>query len=72
MNRFAVGYSDINDPKGALNQVFEQLSTGMGRREPLLIIFCSDIDNFDYYSKQLRHKFPFSKIMGMSAYMGFS
>ena len=72
MNRFAVGYSEINDPSKAIAQIYEQLSTGMGRREPILIIFCSDIDNFEYYSKNLRVKFPFSKILGMAAYMGFS
>ena len=72
MNRFAVGYSDIDNSKTALDLVYEQLSSGMGRREPILIVFCSDNENFEYYSKQLRRKFPFSTILGMTAYMGFS
>ena len=72
MSRFAVGYSDYNNSKTAFSLVCEQLCTGMGRREPILIVFSSDIDNFEFYSKQLRRRFPFSTILGMTAYMGFS
>ena len=72
MDRFAVGYSDINNSKTAFSIVCEQLCTGMGRREPILIVFSSDCENFEYYSKQMRRRFPFSTVIGMTAYMGFS
>ena len=72
MKRFAVGYSDLDNSKEALSIVCEQISSGMGRKEPILVVFCSDSENFAYYSKQLRRRFPFSTVMGMTAYMGFS
>jgi len=72
MSRFAVGYSDLDNSRMALKTVCEQLSTGMGRKEPILVVFCSDSESFEFYSKQLRRRFPFSTVIGMTAYMGFS
>lgn len=72
MERYAVGFSCEEDRRRVMSSVCTQLLNDTGSKDPILILFYADYDNFSWYAKELRDNYPFSTVIGVSTYVGFS
>lgn len=69
MKRSIIAYSSNPDAKLALEEVKKKISSQ--KQNPILIVFFSDITNFEYYTMALKKDFTETTIIGSSTYKSF-
>ncbi len=72
MERYVVGFSTEQDKETAFEENCIQILKKAGTKQPVVIIFFSDLDNFEWYSAEFKKRFPESTIVGATTYIGFS
>ncbi len=70
MDKVKIAYSDKSSMEDAFNDIYNTLTEA--RKEPLTIIFSSDINSFKYYSEKLHASFPASNVVGATSYVTLS
>ncbi len=72
MKNYHVAYSNEKNINAAFEEVVLQIRKWSEGRNPILILFSSNVDDFSFVAKEMYEKFPASTVMGMSSYINFS
>lgn len=72
MQRYIVSFSENADEKKALEENCTKICGCNNCAQPILIIFSSDTEGFEFYSRSLKSRFPSSTVIGCTTYSVFS
>lgn len=72
MERFGIAFSEGEEKEKCFEEAINDLENQVGKDEPKLVVYYSDVENFVFYTEKLHEKYPNTQIIGSTTYMSLS